>query len=127
MSKLVTQGLLDLAGKQVTVMAEVTFQRVTVDDDPILIAFARDTVPEVLAICMHLVSKVGYHDRDVRQYLLEFRRQPIDCVDDQGLELIELRSIGHVPNDREPRALPWGEQDSNPALHGLWVAPEPFH
>ena len=43
-------------GKQVTVMAKVTLQRVTVDGDPILIAFARDTVSEVLAVCMYLIS-----------------------------------------------------------------------
>ncbi len=69
-----TQSLLDLAGKQVTVMAEVTLQSVTVDDDPVLIAFARNTVSEVLTVCMYLVSEIGYHDRDLRQYLLEFSR-----------------------------------------------------
>lgn len=97
-----TQGLLDLAGKQVTVMAEVTHQRVTVDDDPVLIVFARETISDVLAVCMYFVSEIGYHDRDVRQYLLEFSRQSIDCIDNQGLELVELRSIGHASNDREP-------------------------
>lgn len=102
MGELVTQSLLDLAGKQITVMAEVTLQRVTVDDDSILVAFTCDAVSEVLAVCMHLISQVGYHDRDVRQYLLEFNRQPIDRVDDQGLELVELRSSRHTLNDREP-------------------------
>lgn len=72
MGKLVTQGPLDLAGEQVTVMTEVTFQRVPVDDDSVLIAFARDAVSEVLAVCMYLGSQIGDHDRDVRQYLLEF-------------------------------------------------------
>jgi hypothetical protein len=99
-----TQSLLDLARKQLTVMAEVTLQRVTVDDDPVLVTFAHDTVSEVLAICMHLVSKIGYHDRDLRQYILEFSRQSIDCVDDQQLELVELRSFRHTSNDREPSA-----------------------
>jgi hypothetical protein len=90
-SKLVTQSLLNLTGKQGTVMAEVPLQRVTVDNDPILIVFARDTVSEVLAIRMRLVSEIGYHYRHIRQYLLEFSRQPIDRINDQGLELIELR------------------------------------
>jgi hypothetical protein len=88
MSKLVTQSLLDLTGKQVTVMAKVALQRVTVNDDPILIVFARNTVSEVLAICMYFVSEIGYHHRDLRQYLLKFSRQPIDRVNDQGLELV---------------------------------------
>jgi hypothetical protein len=112
-SKLVTQSLLDLTGKQDTVMAEVTLQRVTVDDDPVLIAFARDTVSEVLPICMYLVSEIGYHDRDVRQYLLEFSRQPIDSVDDQGLELVELRSLRHASTIESRVPLPWGGKDSN--------------
>lgn len=98
------QSLLDLARKQLTVMAEVTLQRVTVDDYPVLVAFARDAISEVLAICMHLISKVGYHDRDLRQYRLEFSRQPIDCVDNQRLELVKLRSFRHASNDREPSA-----------------------
>src|ERR1044072_5276112 len=101
MSKLMTQSLLDLTSEQATVMAEVTFQRVTVDDDPILIVFARDAVSEVLAIRMYLVSEIEYHARNVRQYPLKFSRQPIDCVNDQGLELIELRGIRHAFNDRE--------------------------
>ena len=108
MSKLVTQRLLDLAGKQATVMAEVTFQRVTVDDNPIFIVFARDTVSEVLAIRMYLVSEIGYHNREVCQYLLKFSRQPVDRINDQGLELVELRSIRHAFNDREPSASFYG-------------------
>jgi hypothetical protein len=114
----VTQSLLDLAGKQVTVMAKVALQSVTVDDDPILIAFARDTVSEVLAVCMYLVPEIGYHHRDLRQYLLEFSRQPIDRVDDQGLELVELRSIRHASNDRELGASLWDERGLEPTLHG---------
>ncbi len=46
---------------------------------------------------MYLISEIGYHDRDIGQYLLEFSRQPIDRVDNQRLELIEFRSIGHCP------------------------------
>jgi hypothetical protein len=44
---------------------------------------------------------------------LEFNRQPIDCIDDQGLELIQLRSIRHASNDRERVPLLWGGKDSN--------------
>jgi hypothetical protein len=115
----VTQSLLDLAEKQVTVMAEVTLQRVTVNDDPVLVAFARDTVSEVLAICMHLVSEIGHHDRDIRQYFLEFSRQPIDCVNDQGLELVELRSFRHASNDREPSASSMGREGLEPSTDGV--------
>ena len=118
-SKLVTQSLLDLARKQGTVMAEVTLQRVTVDDDPVLIAFARDTVSEVLPVCMYLVSEIRYHDRDVRQYLLEFSRQSIDCVDDQGLKLVELRSLRHTSNDREQSASAMGREGLEPSTDGL--------
>ncbi len=114
-----TQSLLDLSGKQVTVMAEVTLQRVTVNDDPVLIAFARDAVSEVLAVCMYLVSEIGYYDRDVHQYLLEFSRQSIDCVDDQGLELVELRSFRHASNDREPSASCMGREGLEPSTDGL--------
>ena len=114
-----TQSLLDLAGKQGTVMAEVTLQRVTVDDDPVLIAFARDTVSEVLPVGMYLVPEIGYHHRDVRQYLLEFSRQPIDCVDDQGLELVELRTLRHASNDREQNASAMGQEGPEPSTDGL--------
>lgn len=96
------QGPLDLAGEQIEVVAEVTLQRVTVDDDPILMVVARDTVPEVLAVRMRLIPEIGYHDRNLRQDLLEFNRQPIDCIDDHGFELVEFGSIGHASNDREP-------------------------
>ena len=118
-SKLVTQSLLDLTGQQIAVMAEVTLQRVTVDDDPILIVFPRDTVSEVLAVCMYLISQIGYHNRDVRQYLLEFNGQPIDRVDDQGLELIELRGSRHTSHDREPNASSMGREGLEPSTDGL--------
>lgn len=87
-SELVAQGLLDLPGKQVTVVSEVALERVTVDDDPILIVFSRDTVSEVLAVCVNLIAEIGYDDRDTRQYLLEFNRKPVDRIDDQRLELV---------------------------------------
>jgi hypothetical protein len=115
----VTQSLLDLAGKQVAVMAKVTLQSVTVDDDPVLIVFARNTVSEVLAVRVHFVSEVGYHHRDLRQYLLELSRQPINCVNHQGLELVELGSIRHAFNDRELSASSMGREGLEPALHGL--------
>lgn len=70
-SKLVTQGPLDLAGKQIPVVAKVTLQRVAIDDDPVLIAFARDAIPEVLAVGVLLGSEIGDYDRNVRQHLLE--------------------------------------------------------
>jgi hypothetical protein len=99
MSELVTQGPLDLAGKQIAVMAKVTLQSVAIDDDSILVAFARDTISEVLAICMCLGPEIGDHDRDFRQYLLEFAGQPIDRIDNHRFELIES-GVGHTSNTR---------------------------
>lgn len=93
--KLVTQGPLYLAGKQVAVMAEVTLQGVAIDDDSILVAFARDTVSKVLAVSVYVGTEIGDHDRDVREYLLELVGQPINRIGDQGFELVELRGIGH--------------------------------
>ena len=95
-----TQGSLDLAGEQVSVVAEVALQRVAVDDDPVLIAFASQTVSEVVTVRMRLGTEIGDHHRDVRQNLLEFVGQPVDRIDDQRFELVELGSVGHVSNSR---------------------------
>lgn len=92
------QGALDLAGEQLAVVAEVAFQRVAVDDDSVLVAFARDSVAEVLAVGVHLGPQVGNDDGDVREHLLEFVGQPVDRVDDQRLELVELTLLGHASN-----------------------------
>jgi hypothetical protein len=99
-SQLVAQGPLDLPGEQVPVVAEVTFQRVAVDDDPVLVAFPRDAVAEVLAVRVLLGPTIRDHDSDLGQHLLEFVGQPVDRVDDQGLEVVELRTVGHDTNGR---------------------------
>ncbi len=95
-SKLVTHGPLDLPGKQLPIVAEVSFQSVSIDDDPVLIAIPRDAVSEVLTVRMDFGPAIGDDDSDTRQYLLEFVGQPIDCIDDQRLELIKVRRIGHT-------------------------------
>ncbi len=97
MSELVAQCLLDLAGEQLWVMPEVAFQRVPVDDDPILIAIVRQPVAEVLAVGMDLGPKVGDDNGNPCKYLLELPRQTIDRVSDQRLELLWLAGIGHPP------------------------------
>ena len=79
-------------------MAEVALQRVAVDDDPVLVVFAGDAVAEVLAVGVHLGAAIGDDDRDLGQHRLEFLGQPVDRVDDQGLELVEVGyrlGIGH--------------------------------
>lgn len=97
MGELVTQGPLDLAGEQLPVVAEITFQCVAVDHDPVLIAIARDAVAEVLAVGVLFTAEIGDDDRDALENLLEFLRQGVDCVRDQRLEVIRLRLI-HWPN-----------------------------
>ena len=62
--ELVAQGALDLAGEQVAIVAEVPFQGVAVDDDPVLVAFAGDAVAVVLAVGVVLGTEVGDDDRD---------------------------------------------------------------
>ncbi len=94
--QLVAKRPLDLAGQKIPIVAEVPLKRVAIDDDPVLVAFSRNPVSEVLAVGMHLLAAIGNHDGDLRQHLLEFIRQPIDRIDDQRLELVEVRRIRHV-------------------------------
>ncbi len=100
MSELVAQGPLDLPGEQIPVVAEVAFQRVAIDDDPVLIAFARDAIPEVLAIRVLPRSKIGDDHSDAGQHFLKFLREPIDRIDDKRLEIVELGSVRHDTNGR---------------------------
>lgn len=64
-------------------MAKVTLQGVAINDDSILVALARDTISEVLAICMCLGPEIGDHNRDFRHNLLKLVRQPINGIDDK--------------------------------------------
>jgi hypothetical protein len=104
MSELVTQRPLNLPGEQIPIVAEVAFQRVAIDDDPVLVAFPRDAIPEVVAICALLGSEIGDHDRNAREHLLELVGQPIDRVNYQRLEIVELRGVGHGTNGRDSPA-----------------------
>lgn len=101
MGELVTQGSLDLAGKEVAVVAEVALQRVAIDHDPVLVAFAGDTVPVVHAVGAMLGAEIGDDDRDVLEHLLKFLRQRVDGVGDEGFELVEVRGVGHASNRRD--------------------------
>ena len=86
--ELVAQRLLDLAGEQLAVVAEVAFERVAVDHDPVLEAIPRDAVAEVLAVGAALRAELGDDDRHALQHPLEFLRQGVDRVGDQGFELV---------------------------------------
>ncbi len=126
MSELMAQGSLDLAGKQVPVVTEVAFQRVAVDHDPVLVAFPRDAVPEVLAISVLFGTEVGDHDRDVRENLLELVGQPIDCVNHQHLEIVELGCVCHDTNGRDlatARRRNAGSAAADDAADGLHLEP----
>ena len=90
MGELVTKGDLDLFREQVAVVAEVPFEGVAVDHDPVLVAFAGDPVAVVLAVGAFLGPEVGDDDRDARQHLLELVGQAVDRVGDQRFERIEL-------------------------------------
>jgi len=104
--KLVTQGPLDLAGKQLAVVAKVSFQGVSEDDDPVLVAVTRNTVAGILTVRMRFGPSIGNDHGNARQYLLKFVGQPIDCIDDQRLELIKVRRTGHTINGRASMVSP---------------------
>lgn len=95
-----TQRALDLAGEQLAIVAEVVFQGVAVDDDPVFEAFAGDAVAEVLAVGAVLGAEVGDDHRDVRDDPLELLRQGVDRVGDQPFELPHLAVVRHGPNGR---------------------------
>jgi hypothetical protein len=89
----VPQGLLDLAGEQLPVVAEVTFERVAVDDDPVLVAFGRDPVAEVFAVGMAFGTEIGDDHRDPLQDSLEFLGKRVDRVGHEGFEAVRLSLI----------------------------------
>ena len=91
------QRLLHLAGQQTGVVAEVPFERVAVDHDPILIAFGCDPVAEILAIGVTFEAEIGDDHGDPLEQTLELLRQGIDRVRDQGFELVRLRLIHSRP------------------------------
>lgn len=91
------QRLLNLTGEQLAVVAEVTFERVAVDHDSVLVAFRRDPVAEVLAVGMALGAEIGDDHRNLFQHPLEFLREGVNRVGDKGFELIGLGLI-HCPH-----------------------------
>jgi hypothetical protein len=76
-------------------VAEVAFEGVAVDHDPVLVAFPRNAVPVVLPVRMHLGTAVRDDHRDVCEHLLEFLRQAVDRVSDQRFEPILILE-GHL-------------------------------
>ncbi len=79
-------------------MPEVAPQGVAVDDDAVLVALARDPVAEILAIGMALGTEIGDDHRHLLQQALEFIRQGVDGVGDQGFEFVRLRLIHCRPS-----------------------------
>ena len=98
MRQLVTEGDLDLLRQQFAVVAEVPFQGVAVDHDPVLVAFAGKPVAVVLAVGAFLGPEVRDDDRDARQHLLELVGEAVDRVGDERFERIELGLTGHAVN-----------------------------
>lgn len=98
------QRALDLAGEQLTVVAEVPFEGVAVDDDPVLVAVVGDAVAEVLAIGVLLGAELGDHDRHLFEHPLELLRQGVDRVRHEGFELVHLESVHDMHYVRRPGA-----------------------
>lgn len=96
MGELVPQRLLHLPRQQLAVVAEISFERVAVDDDPVLIAFGGDPVAEVLAVGAALEAEVGDDDRHPCDDALEFLRERVDRIGHEGLEAVRLGLI-HCP------------------------------
>ena len=87
------QRLLDLARQQLAVVAEVAFQGVLVDDDPVFEVLAADAVAEVLAVGVVRGAEVGDDHGDAPEDRLEFLGQGVDGVGHQRLELVRLGLI----------------------------------
>ena len=79
-------------------MAEVAFEGVAVDHDPVFVAFGGDSVAEVLAVGVALGAEVGDDDGDALEHPLEFLGQGVDRVGDKRLELVQLGLLGHPRN-----------------------------
>ncbi len=90
------QRPLDLAGQQVPVVAEVAFEGVAVDHDPVLIAFGCQSIAGVLAVGIPLGAEIGDDNGDTLDDPLEFLRQAIDRIGDERLEGIRVGLI-HCP------------------------------
>ena len=74
-------------------MPEVPFERVAVDDDPVLVAFRRDPVAEILTVGIAFEAEIGDHHRYPLQQPPEFVGQGVDGVGNQGFEFIRLGLI----------------------------------
>ena len=93
--ELVAQRPLDLRSKQARIVAEVAFERVAVDHDPVLPAFPGDPVAEVLAVGVPLAAELGNDHRHRLQHAAEFLREGVDRVGDERFEGIKVGLRGH--------------------------------
>lgn len=96
------QGPLDLPRQQLAIVAEVPFEGVAVDDDPVFVAIAGNPVAEVLAVGAVLGPQVRDDDRHRFQDPLEFLRQGVDRVGHQRFELVHLESVHDIHYVRRP-------------------------
>lgn len=87
------QRPLHLPRQQLAVVAEVPFERVAVDDDPVLVAFGGDPVAEVLAVGPTLEAEIGDDDSHPGENALELLRKRVDRVGHEGLETVRLGLI----------------------------------
>jgi hypothetical protein len=108
MRQLVAQSSLDLFGEQSAIVAEISLQRVAVDHDSVLVALARHTVAEVMAVGMGLRAAIGDNHRDVFQHFLELIGQCVDRIDNQRFELVEVKLACHVTTVKAPELLDGG-------------------
>ena len=87
------QRALDLAREQRPVVAEIPFEGVPVEHDPVLVAFAGQPVAEVLAVGSPLAPELRDDHRHLLEQTPEFLRQRVDRVRHQGFELLWPRLI----------------------------------
>jgi hypothetical protein len=88
--ELVAKRLLDLARKQPPIVAEVAFEGVAVDRDPILVAFGGNAIAEVLAVGLPFGTEIGDNDRYPLQQPLEVLGKGVNRVGHQSFEAVRL-------------------------------------
>jgi len=77
-------------------VAEIAFEGVAVDHDPVLVAIAGDAVAEVMAVGMVLGSELGDDHGHRFEDALELLRQSIDRVGDESFEFVWRRRVVHA-------------------------------
>src|SRR3954447_11236266 len=94
---LVAHGSLDLLREQLGLPAEVAHEGVLVDDDPLLVAPARDGVPVVVPVGVELAPALRHDHRHVAEDLLEVWGQAVERLGHDQLELGRLAGPMGLP------------------------------